>query len=246
MCIENPECTFYKKLQKIIDEYFKSQNCNVFHYTNSLRLIKASCYLKLQSHKRLNDKKNNEELVCGVNLVRKEMGKSDRFIDLIEFFNKYMATGLDVYTCSFCEDKRSRYAFKEYGRSNINFKRAFFSNLEKHALKHGIPYLYGKVIYKGKTQQRIIKRLFDCYDEYSRLCNNANTSFFTSITLILPLLKPYRHHQDKESRMISMQIKDHTEKLVTTEALCKANFNLPDIKQISFSFQKKNCLRGFV
>ncbi len=242
MCLENPECAFYKKLQKIIDKYFKSQNYNVFHYTKSLRRIKASRYLKLQSHQTLNFKNDNEELVCGVNLVLKEMEKTEHFLGLIEVFNNYMNVGLDVYTCSFCEVKRSRYAFKKYGRSNINFKRAFFSNLEKHALKHGTPYLYGKVIYKEKTQQKIIKHLFDCYKEYSRLCNNANTSFFTIITLILPLLKPYRHHQDKESRMISMQIKDNTGKLVTTEALCKANFNLADIKQISFSFQKKNCL----
>ncbi len=240
MCTGNHECIFYKRLEKIINKYVKSQHYNVFHYTKSLRHIMSSSHLELHSHQFLNSKGNNEELICGVNLVLSEMKNYDDFVHLDEHFKSYIQTGLEVYTCSFCELKRSRYAFRKYGRSNISFKRSFFSKLKSNASKHQTHCLYGKVIYKEKNQKMIIKLLFDCYEKYSILCDDRYVSFFTFVTLILPLLKLNRHNQDKEFRIISMQIRGRDGQLATPHALDEAHFTLSDIKHISFSFQKKN------
>lgn len=218
--------TLHEKIEKYFNESFSWPDTDIYHYTkkgNGNKIIKSSVF-KLTSHCKLNQKKDNGELLVGPELTNKYLTKTS-LISQEANFNEMAKRGITLHIGSFCEEKNNSHAIKTYGPDCLEFKAEYLRKLsETHAL-------IGSVIYDTKKQDEIISTILGLHEEKTDEDPKWKClTLFLWLWTIFPLLKQEKHYKDIECRIITVHgyEKNDPEKRIGT-ARDQINFTNDDV-----------------
>lgn len=214
------------QLKEYVEANFSAPDASIYHYTHHKNVadIQRSGYLNFSSHRYLNNY-NNRELKSGVEIIQRQLQKAS-LSSLIPTFNDYIDHGLEVYTASFCEEKRSKYAAKKYGNCCIEFKYNFLCQFKNPTTE----IILGRVKYNREEQEAIIMDLIGLYENYPEKSDIQRVDLFLWLSIVIPLLKEQRDYRDKECRLVTAQVWGlNDQKLKTTPCAQKIEFNANDI-----------------
>lgn len=215
------------ELKKYVEEAFSAPDGPIYHYTRDANIILNCGYLKLFSHRGLNEK-GNRELKRGVEIIRNKLPEICPTWSIIPIFNDYIDRGIEVYTASFCEDGSSKYASEKYGKHCLEFKAPFLDQFKD--LKTFI--ILGRVKYNRKEQEKIISEILELYEQYPRKSHKELEDLLIWLSICIPFFKEEKDHSDNECRVVTAQIwsLENPNELKTLECLKIVNFNLNDVR----------------
>ena len=231
-----------ERLQEVINQEFTAPDNkkSIFHYTNEQTYVEIcrSVHLRINSHLFLNKKdKTNNELQIAKQLIIDQLRKHNVLKSQLVKFNEYINNKLIIYTLSLTHENSTK--ITKYG----NFCLEFSSNLFHQFANTERSTMFGNVIYESQIQQKIIKKMFEIFDQFQQKDREATENLFLYLTMIIPLFKPKKHSADKECRIIQTEIfsPEKDGKLVTSLTLKKIPFALREILNVYKQPKESSC-----
>lgn len=193
-----------ERLQEVIAQECTSPDDNkcIHHYTSEQGYVEIcrSGYLRINSHLFLNKKdKTNDELQIAKRLIIDQLKKHHILKSQLAKFSEYINNKLIIYTSSLTHERSTKTI--KYGNFCLEFSAKLFhqfANIERSTI-------FGDVIYEPEKQQRIIKEMFEVFDQFQQ-DREATENLFLYLTMIIPLFKPKKHSTDNECRIIQTEI----------------------------------------